>query len=43
MEATLITKSDDTFVAEAKEDLITELSSVDLMLVGGGIANVHFC
>ena len=43
MEATLITEVAEKFVAETNEDLITELSNFDLMLVGGGIANVHFC
>ena len=43
MEATLITEVAETFVAETQEDLIKELSNFDLMLVGGGIANVHFC
>jgi hypothetical protein len=43
MEATQITEVAEMFVAETKEDLIKELSNFDLMLVGGGIANVHFC
>ena len=32
----------ETIVTETKEELIKELSNIELMLVGGGIANVHF-
>ena len=41
MEATLINQVAETIV-ETKEELIKELSNIDLMLVGGGIANVSF-
>ena len=41
MEATLIKEVAEAIV-ETKEELIKELSNIDLMLVGGGIANVSF-
>ena len=41
MEATLINQVAETIV-ETKEELIKELSNIDLALVGGGIANVSF-
>ena len=41
MEATLIKEIAEAIV-ETKEELIKELSNIDLMLVGGGIANVSF-
>ena len=41
MEATLIKEVAEAIV-ETKEELIKELSSIDLALVGGGIANVSF-
>ena len=41
MEATLINEVAEAIV-ETKEELIKELSNIDLMLVGGGIANVSF-
>ena len=44
MDATLTKEvAVETIVTETKDDLIKELSNFDLMLVGGGIANVHFC
>ena len=41
METTLINEVAEAIV-ETKEELIKELSSIDLALVGGGIANVSF-
>ena len=41
MDATLTNEVAETIV-ETKEELIKELSNIDLMLVGGGIANVSF-
>jgi predicted NodU family carbamoyl transferase len=42
MEATLKQEVAESIVVETKEELVKELSNIDLMLVGGGIANVSF-
>ena len=40
MEAMLIKEVE--VIVETNEELIKELSTIDLMLVGGGMANVSF-
>ena len=42
MEATLIKEVAVAANVAEKAETLTELSTLELMLVGGGIANVHF-
>jgi len=44
MDATLTNEvAVETIVTETKDELIKELSNIELMLVGGGLANFAFC